>query len=173
MILKTKVMNLKEETIKCKWIGIAGMEIPAGEFVILEGAYPTACTNKRQIEKMNVEIGMGMVKVSLVTDMNVECPEEEVPKQTPKAKAKRGRPKKSKSKSTMMETVRVGDKKSKATAQLDKDILAVGPIESFRPEAKSIDGEATPQPEVVEIFKDSMGTGVEKGVKLEDVFKRV
>lgn len=71
MIQQTKIINnLNEERI-LKWAGKAGVSIEPMGTVVLEGAYPSQCRDKKAAEIFEYEYENGMVKATIITDMNV------------------------------------------------------------------------------------------------------
>lgn len=71
MIQKTKITNSFNEERMLKWAGHAGIAVGPLESIILEGAYPSACRDKKAREIFEYEYNKGMFKAVLITDMSV------------------------------------------------------------------------------------------------------
>ena len=71
LTLKTKITNLQGTGRTLAWVGRRSTWIDGFETIIVEGAYPTACTKKGMAELMQAEVQAGKIKVALVTNMTV------------------------------------------------------------------------------------------------------
>jgi hypothetical protein len=78
MIQKTKITNMTGKGRNVTWIGKRGQWLDGYETAIVDGAYPTACRNDATANLMEEEIKAGMIRISLITDIATEQPDDAV-----------------------------------------------------------------------------------------------
>jgi hypothetical protein len=74
MVLKTRLTNISGRDRNYRWAGVRGLYLAPGQIVEVDGAYPTACRNDACKQEMQSDVDLKLVKVVLITDMEVEAP---------------------------------------------------------------------------------------------------
>jgi hypothetical protein len=74
IVLQTLVKNLLKTDRKIPWIDKKGAYCAGGESIVVEGAYPSACTSPAKAQVMQTELDQGLIEVALITNMAVMEP---------------------------------------------------------------------------------------------------
>jgi hypothetical protein len=164
IIQKTMIENLLHSRRKFAWAGQHGKVIDADSSVIIDGAFPSACTRKGQAQQMQSDIDNGFCKVTMVTNLPTMKPLETEGRQVPEAVKKANKVEKT----TAPQKVKVEKNDRFAKGGIDE-------IHKNLTEQATLPGaDALPEmPETVEIFKDGGQPIGEEMVKKPDHIKQV
>jgi hypothetical protein len=172
IIQQTMIENLLDQDRKFRWAGKMGQSIKAGEAVIVEGAYPTACRNRQSRNQMEAALRQGLVRVTIISNLPTAKPvgkagsvpiPEAVKAANKETIAPAEVPVEVKGGITQTPAKDKDEKKEAVGEQRWTKVPADAPADIAKPEAVTLKGHedtAIPKPETIEIFKDGADPGV-------------